>query len=127
MTSTQSQSEVTNVQVKKLNNLLVKVFFKVNDQEINFRAMVSEQKEGTLLLVQEKVAENYILSGVSGFLYKKPNIHGGYLDQLKSFYFHVVLDFFNGEQLELYFLGKEERFTGNPDMDLNQILTASQF
>ena len=89
--------------------------------------MVSEQNEGTLLLVQEKVADSYILSGVSGFLYKKPNVHGGFVNRLNSFYFHVMLEYFNGEQAELYFFGKETGPKAAANLDLGNILSTSQF
>ncbi len=127
VSSSDDQPAITDVQVKRLNNLLVKVIFKLEGREINFRAMVSEQNEGTLLLVQEKVAENFILSGVSGFLYKKPNVHGGYVNRLNSFYFHIMLDYFNGEQMELYFFGKEGKSKSQSRMDLDKVLTSSTF
>jgi len=119
--------KITNIQVKRLNNLLVKVCFSYNGVDVDFRAMVSEQNEGTLLLVQEKVADSYILSGVSGFLYKKPNVHGGFVNRLNSFYFHVMLEYFNGEQAELYFFGKETGPKAAANLDLGNILSTSQF
>lgn len=126
VSSRSENPDITNVRVKRLNNLLVKVFFSFNGVEIDFRAMVSQQNEGTLLLVQEKVANNYILSGISGFLYKKPNVHGGFVKRLNSFYFHVMLDYFNGEQAELYFFGKETGANQNLNFDVGNLMTVSQ-
>ncbi len=127
VSSSDETPRITNVQVKRLNNLLVKVIFDLDGKETNFRAMVSEQNEGTLLLVQEKVSESFIISGVSGFLYKKPNVHGGYVERLNSFYFHIMLDYFNGEQVELYFFGKEDSSRTSSRMDLERVLTTSGF
>lgn len=96
------------VDVIPLNNILVKVKFAIGNQDYAFRAMLSEQEEGVLLIVEERVTQEYILSGLSGFLYKKPNVHGGLISKLNSFYFHVQVQHYDGDLIEVYFLGKEE-------------------
>lgn len=98
----------TDIEVCQLNNLLVKISFKLNSTNILFRAMLHRHEEGLLMLIQDRVTTNYILSGRSGFLHKKPNVHGGLITRLNSFYFHISLDLFNGTNQEVYFLGKKE-------------------
>lgn len=100
------------VAVQRLNDILVKVSFILKGQEYFFRAMISEQNEGHLMIIQDRVTDEYILSGVSGFLNNKPNIHGGLLSTLDSFYFHIAVKDFAGETSEFYFMGKE-RFAFN--------------
>lgn len=97
----------TSVSIIPLNNLLVKVSFQLEEQEIMFRAMLSNQREGVLMLIQDRVTDKYILSGQSGFMYKKPNIHGGFVNQLNSFYFHLRIEYYRGKKVEVYFLGKD--------------------
>ena len=95
------------VYVKRLSPLLIKVDFRIKDNLYSFRGMLSDHEEGILMIAQEKISDEYILSGVSGFLYRRPNVHGGYVKQLNSFYFHVILDRFNGDHQEVYFLGQK--------------------
>ncbi len=97
----------TAIEVKKLSEVLVKVDFSLAETDYSFRGMLTEQKEGTLMIVQEKVGDEFILSGVSGFIYKKPNVHGGFVNQLNSFFFHIILDTFSGGHKEVYFLGQK--------------------
>lgn len=97
----------TTVSVTALNDLLVKISFDLDGEEVVFRAMLSEQKEGVLMLIQDRVTDDYILSGQSGFLYRKPNIHGGFLNMLNSFYFHLKIEYYRGVKREIYFLGKD--------------------
>ncbi len=97
------------ITVKRINSLMVLVQFIYKGQGISFRAMLSRQKEGILLRVQEKIVGDHILKGVSGFLYGKPTIHGGFLDQLNGFYFHISKYFLNSEEKDIYFLGKTYR------------------
>lgn len=92
--------------VEHLTHLLIKVSFKIKGETFLFRAMLSEQKEGILMLIQNRVTSNYILSGQSGFLHKKPNVHGGWLPKIESFYFHVALNYFAEYSTEVYFIGK---------------------
>lgn len=94
------------VGIDRLNDLLVKVSFALENQQVFFRAMLSKQGEDMLMLIQNRVTKNYILSGISGFLYEKPNAHGGLLSKLNSFYFHISLDHFTGYPQEIYFFGK---------------------
>lgn len=96
------------VDVKRIDNLTILVSFKMDQTETSFRAQLSSQKEGTLFRVHEKVSQDHILSGVSGFLYGKPSIHGGFLHNLDSLYFHVCKTYFDKSQKEFYFLGKEQ-------------------
>lgn len=97
------------VEVFRLNNILIKVKFEMEGSEYAFRAMLSEQDEGVLMMVEDRVTKGYIISGLSGFLYKKPNIHGGLISKLNSFYFHVQVQCYDGSTTEIYFLGKEEQ------------------
>ncbi len=127
VTSKDKHSKAKLVEVKRLNNLLVKVLFELDGEETSFRAMLSEQREGTLMLVQEKVSDQYILSGVSGFLYMKPNVHGGYVNRLNGFYFHIMVDYFNGTHQEVYFYGKEDENGLKPSADPMRILHPAHF
>ncbi|MFT6867395.1 MAG: hypothetical protein ACJA08_002237 [Cyclobacteriaceae bacterium] len=95
------------IKVISLNNILVKISFDSDFGKIVFRAVVSEQNEGILLFIQNRVTKDYILTGQNGFLYKKANVHGGIIHKLNSFYFHIKLDYFNGGTQEIYFLGKK--------------------
>lgn len=95
------------VDVSRLNHILVKVSFELNGQKYTFRGMLSEQEEGQLMIIQDRVTEQYILTGVSGFVYMKPNIHGGYINKLGAFYFHINVKDFQNEESEIYFMGKE--------------------
>ncbi len=97
------------VDVKRINSLIVLIQFKFDGKEVSFRAMLSRQKEGILFRVQEKILGDHMVKGVSGFLYGKPNIHGGYLDQLNGFYFHISRAFFDFKLEDMYFLGKTYR------------------
>ena len=99
----------TEIQIIPLNNILVKVSFKLNKKEYSFRAMLSEQEEGTLMLIQDRTTKDYMLTGVSGFLPNKPNVHGGLINKLNSFYFHISLSHYDSNAEEIYFLGKEEQ------------------
>lgn len=112
------------VDVERLNNLLVKVTFNLQGQEYMFRAMLSEQEEGTLMLIQDRVSRDYIITGMSGFMYQKPNVHGGFVKRLGSFYFHLTIDSFHGESKEVYFMGKESNEV-NLRMERRSFLQAS--
>jgi hypothetical protein len=94
------------VQIRSLSDILIKVSFTYKDQLISMRAILSEESNDVHMVIQEKVTEQYILNGVSGFLCQKPNIHGGYIDQLKGMYFHILLNHFSGPYQEFYFFGK---------------------
>lgn len=96
----------TKVKVQKLNNILVKVQFELDETTYTFRAVLSEQNEGCLMIIQNRVEMNHMLKGVSGFIQDKPNIHGGLITRLNSFYFHIQVQNFNGHQEEVYFIGK---------------------
>lgn len=98
----------TVVEVMRLNNILVKVKFEMNGTEYAFRATLSEQEEGVLMMVEDRITKGYMISGLSGFLYQKPNVHGGLISKLNSFYFHVQVQCYDGTIIEIYFLGKEE-------------------
>jgi len=102
------------IDVKRINRLIVLVQFKNDDQEISFRAMLSRQKEGILLRIQEKICGDHLVRGLSGFLYGKPNIHGGFLHHLNGFYFHIEQSYFKQRQKDLYFLGKPQRHDAEP-------------
>lgn len=107
VSSDEKKTKECTVQVKRLSKKLIKLDFLMKGDMYSFRGMLSEHEEGTLMIAQEKISDDYILSGVSGFLYKKPNVHGGFVKQLNSFYFHVILDHFNGDHQEVYFLGQK--------------------
>jgi hypothetical protein len=96
-----------NVNIEHLNDLLVKVNFKMGEEVVVFRAIVKEQDQGSLMLIQNRVTKDYILNGQSGFLHKDRSVHGGFLHDIESFYFHVNIHFFNGRRKEIYFLGKD--------------------
>lgn len=111
------------IDVKRINSLIVLIQFKLEGQVVSFRALLSRQKEGILFRVQEKISGDHLLKGVSGFLYGKPNIHGGFLDQLNGFYFHVSKSYFDQNEEDMYFLGKTYRHNsdGKPEMVLSQL------
>ncbi len=113
------------IDVKRINSLIVLIQFKLEGQEVSFRALLSRQKEGILFRVQEKISGDYLLKGVSGFLYGKPSIHGGFLDRLNGFYFHIAKSYFNQEEDDMYFLGKTYRHNSQtkPDAVLSQLTT----
>lgn len=96
------------ITVHRLNDLLVKVVFRVGESIYMFRGMLSEQDEGLLMTVQNRVMPDYILSGIEGFVPNKPNVHGGFMYQLSAFYFHVMIRQYDGTEVEVYFLGKPE-------------------
>lgn len=104
--SEEPNSHPSSITIKKLNKLLVKVIFNHDSEEYSFRAMLSDQKEGVLMNLQEKVVDDFIMTGLSGFLPLKPNVHGGFIHRLSGLYFHVKLDYFKGETREFYFFGK---------------------
>lgn len=114
------------VDVKRITSLIVLIQFKYEGQVISFRAMLSRQKEGILFRIQEKISEDHLLKGVSGFLYGKPTIHGGFLKQLNGFYFHLGQSFFNQEEKDMYFLGKTYRHSSQPEAKvvLSELTTA---
>ena len=104
--SNSKRIEQSKIYVEPLNKLLVKVSFEVEGEEFMFRAMLSEQEEGLLMIIQDRVTQDYIISGVSGFLHKKPNIHGGFLKHKNSFYFHINLEDYKNSNKEIFFMGK---------------------
>jgi hypothetical protein len=99
------------VTVEALTDKFVKVSFKIGNGNYSFRGILSEEEEGILMRVQDVVTEHSIISGVKGFLFQKPHIHGGYINKLRSFYFHIYIDFFYGSFQEFYFLGKRQQNT----------------
>jgi hypothetical protein len=107
------------IEIERLNDILVKIAVDMDFGKVVFRAMLSEQEEGILMHIQNRVTKDYILKGQSGFLYKKSNVHGGYLKNLDSFYFHVNLSFFNNVNKEIYFLGKTPS-EGSFDLERNE-------
>ncbi|WP_421871847.1 hypothetical protein [Marinoscillum sp.] len=96
----------TEVAISALNNILIKVHFKLGERQYSFRAVLSEQEEGILMLIQDRTIKGYMLQGVSGFLHSKPNVHGGYITRLNALYFHIKLSHYDGVDEEIYFLGK---------------------
>jgi hypothetical protein len=98
--------EELQVVINQLSNSLIKVIFQYQGIDIIFRALLSEHKEGLLMVVQERTTEGYILNGVDGFVYSRNNVHGGLLNNLNSFYFHLRLNTYDGSEHELYFLGR---------------------
>ena len=99
----------TEITIVPLNNILVKISFTLRDREYYFRAVLSEQQEGTLMMIQDRTTKDYMLKGVSGFLPNKPNVHGGLINKLNSLYFHISLSHYKSNNQEIYFLGKEEQ------------------
>lgn len=106
--SDSQRMEHLEIEVNPLNDLLIKVKFKLNGSDIMFRAVLSEQEEDLHILIQDRITSGYILSGLSGFLYDKAQVHGGFLSKLNSFYFHIFLEYFNGTGHEIYFLGEKD-------------------
>lgn len=102
------------IDVKRINSLIVLIQFKYKEQTISFRAMLSRQKEGILLRVQERIFDDHLLKGVTGFLYGKPCIHGGFINHLNGFYFHISQSYFDREEKDMYFLGKTYRRNVEP-------------
>ena len=125
--SSGSRDARVNVKVEPLSNLLVKITFSDNRRTYKFRAMLSERDEGFLMTVQNRVTDHYILSGKSGFLYKKNTVHGGYLHALGSFYFHVVVERFSGKREEFYFIGKTLHSLRTQRIDLSSHQPAGSF
>jgi hypothetical protein len=95
------------VNVDILSEALVKVSFEIQNQLIEFRAILSESADDIHMIIQEKVTNDYILNGVRGFLCKKPNVHGGMIGELQGFYFHILSNHFDGKYREFYFFGKK--------------------
>ncbi|WP_115866202.1 hypothetical protein [Marinoscillum furvescens] len=120
--------EVTSSQitVHRLNDLLVKVVFRMGDAIYMFRGMLTEQDEGLLMTVQNRVMPDYILSGIEGFVPNKSNVHGGFMFQLNAFYFHIMIRKFDGTEVEVYFLGKpEEEFRLQQEAKVRQFAESS--
>ncbi len=121
VSSDEKKTHECTVQVKRLSELLIKVDFQLKDDKYSFRGMLTNHEEGILMIAQEKISDQYILGGVNGFLYKKPNVHGGFVNQLNSFYFHIILDRFNGEHQEVYFLGQASNKLQQNNIDTNKV------
>jgi hypothetical protein len=96
----------TTVKVEPLSDLIVRISFEIQDELMELRAILSEEGEDIHMIIQEKVTDDYISNGVRGFLCNKPNIHGGYLERLQGFYFHILFNHFSGKYREYYFFGK---------------------
>lgn len=97
------------VQIELLNDLVIKISFDLGKDQFIFRAVLQKKDEGILFLIQKRVTKKYILNGRSGFLHSNKGVHGGYLLNLDAFYFHITIQFFDGTQKEVYFLGKDEK------------------
>lgn len=100
--------ESLEVKIEGLNETLIKVSFYSDLGKIVFRALVSSQAQGAMIFIQKKICKDYILSGNSGFLMENSNIHGGFINKLNSFYFHIKLSCFNGQNRFCYFLGERK-------------------
>ena len=96
----------TTITVEALSDVLVRVIFEYQGKEISMRAILSEGDGDIHMIIQEKVTERYILNGVRGFLCQKPNVHGGYINELDGFYFHILFNHFSGPYQEYYFFGR---------------------
>lgn len=95
------------IEVVALTQNLLKIQFMWNDEEVSFRCFHSKENEDLLFKVQQTVKIDYLIEGVGGFLFNNPKIHGGYIKKLNGLYFHVSLNYFDGNSEELYFFGKK--------------------
>ncbi|WP_258103349.1 hypothetical protein [Marinoscillum sp. MHG1-6] len=111
----------TDILVESLNDLLVKVSFNLDGEKVVFRAMLTAKAENILMTVQQRVTRGYILDGKSGFLYGESNTHGGFLKEMDSFFFHVKMAFFDGENKEVYFLGKDQRLINTNQLKMKRV------
>ncbi len=69
-----------------------------------FDVQISDQQEGRLFSVPSQQLKDFFISGISGFINQKPNVHGGFINDLTSLYFHVrVLDKIGPR--EIFFMG----------------------
>ncbi|MFY0689451.1 MAG: hypothetical protein JXQ90_19935 [Cyclobacteriaceae bacterium] len=107
VTSDSNRTAEVEVELFRLNNLTVNVVLRYYGQTISFKASLIEATEGVMFRVQDKIANNYMLSGESGFLYDRPNIHGGFIDRMDGLFFHISLRHFKGQLEELCFFGKK--------------------
>lgn len=112
------------VLVERLNHIVVKVHFYLNGVHYSFRGVLSEQEEGLLMIVEDKVTYDYVLKGVNGFVYQKPNVHGGFIDNLDSFYFHIAIRYFSGPEHEVYFMGKTDDLFDKRELERKVVYTA---
>ncbi len=106
VTSTNKHSYEVDVRVERINNLQVNIDFTIQGQLISFKGHLIENGEGTLMMVQEKIMNYYVLNGHSGFMYDMPNVHGGFISRLDGFYFHIQLNHYTRDYEEFYFFGK---------------------
>ena len=106
VTSKSKSTQQIEVEVKRVNNLHVNIDFTYMGQNLSFKGYLIENDEGILMMVQEKIMNYYVLNGMSGFMYEKPNIHGGYIERLGGFYFHIQLSHFTRDYEEFYFFGQ---------------------
>lgn len=106
--SSDSEVHFVDVNIHKLNENLVKVNFTILNQNISFRALVNENEEGQLILIQKKMTPDNQLNGIGGFIKKCPNYHGGFINRLNSFYFHIEMNNYSGVPVQYYFLGQRE-------------------
>jgi len=106
--SSDNEIHFADVVIHKLNETLVKVNFTILDRNISFRAMFNENQEGQLILIQNKLTPDNQLKGVSGFIKKYPNYHGGFIKRLNSFFFHIEMNNYSGMPEQFYFFGQKE-------------------
>lgn len=104
--STSDRVMPTEITIEPLTTCLAKVNFKYGSQEYFFRAMLSLHEQGLVMVIKDRVTESYMLSGIGGFVHDRPNVHGGLIESLNSFYFHVGLTLSGGMPAEIYFIGK---------------------
>ncbi len=95
------------VNITPLSKSVVRIGFQVEEMEFNFRGIVRSMTEGNLIYVKDLVTPQYILSGISGFLNQSNDFHGGFINQLDGFYFHVMVNYFTGKSREFYFFGRK--------------------
>ena len=111
--SSEAKSPVpTDVIIHPLRNQIIKVSFIWNERKVNFRGVLVATGEGIIIVIQEKVCEDYVLNGIEGFLHNTPNAHGGLIQLLNGVFFNISLSFYSGSLEQLYFFGKKKEING---------------
>jgi hypothetical protein len=108
VSSVREDVQLGKIEVKVLHEHLCKVYLKNDDQELLIRGRVEKTEEGLLIIVNEKVTEDFIVNGLPGFVKTNPKYHGGYLHNLDGFFLNVKFKYFNGDLEEIYFFGRAE-------------------
>ncbi|MFT4833503.1 MAG: hypothetical protein ACI83W_002302 [Marinoscillum sp.] len=92
------------VTVIRKDNLSIQVSYENAALAHAFEVQISDQKEGRLFRIPSQQLRDFVIAGISGFINQKPNVHGGFINDLSSLYFHVHVIDKSGSR-EIFFMG----------------------